>query len=249
MDQIGRTLEPKSVLEGQFARLDQDWQQAICQVYTLHSQLIQRLVGSLVTAGLLVKDGVLPSRNAQQRKDTLEDTIGNWVQEFLYHLNGYRIAARHSLEDLKHIFEDHKVIKLYVEQASQILENYPQRLQLPSSNKEFVEEQNSLLLMLAKAHKPLEEFGSRKSMLNLDPQPYSRTRGMQKTEICQLYKTHYGYLSPRVKNPMFFGETQMEEMKKKVLRLEGELATQTLTVTSLRREYQIIEQRLTQARG
>ena len=235
-------------LHQSFASLNDTWKQSLSEIFLMHSQLSTELMASLISAGKLFQEGVLPSRNQQQRKDTLEDTVWNWVQEFVYHLNGFRICVRNSLEDLKHIFEDHKVIKLYLEQSSSVFEKFSEKMELPSNLNEFLQEESQIAATIGTYMKTCR-LQQRRSVLNLDPQPHSRNRGMQKLEICQLYKTYYGYISPRVKNPLFFGETQLEEMKKKVLKLEGEISSQTLTITSLRREYQVVEHRLTQTKN
>lgn len=120
------------------------------------------------------------------------DSLTNWLQEQYLLVASQGQSMADVISDLVYVMEDAKVGRQYIEQVQQGLGFLPPQ-------------------HLADEYRRKAKGGNGE-LLNLDGEPYER-RKMQNKEISKLYKTGYGYLKGRIKDPHF----RIEENERSLL--------------------------------
>jgi chromosome segregation ATPase len=209
MLQAGGRREPEQPRRGEIFSLSKKSQERIKDISALNNGLSEILI-NYITSAMRIYEGEVAGRFYKEKPSAeLVDIVDNWVEEFVYAQNEYRMRLKGIFNDLYYIFESFGVIKIVLEEVATELSTFPK------SYSELVKEVS-------------EKFSSNISAskyLNMKPEPDSVPSRLQSIDIPLMYKANYGYKLPLHKNPHYHpgnsGPEDPPTLKKRIILLES----------------------------
>jgi hypothetical protein len=224
-------------------------QESINQLVALNAETTM-LVGSHLAKALeLYELQVVKKFFRNQPSEDLSDMVQNWLQEFVYAHNDYRIKLRTIFDDLHCIFYDMNVVKVIVDHTAAALDTFPKTYPSLVARGQFHDLEEILRNIPEQRDQLTPTLQNFRSGLNLNPQPDNRDRKLPREDITRIYQTRYGYSQPKVKNLSFLSEDSTQDLLKRVSILEGELQAKDRSIQVLEKENLNYLKRLQQSKA
>ena len=211
------------------SRLSHDYRDMILQIVCQNQHVVKEFTHHIVHTSRIYDSAILTNNNRTHSSPHLDDTVRNWYQEFVYAINDYRIKLKTILEDFRFILEDLKATRIVQEEVSRKTSTFAGRME-----KIDLKETMDCVVKMMDGMKRID--CNDHCDLNIDPHPYNRMRCLQKKDICNVYRTDYGYIKPRVKNPSFFHDSDTDAAKKMILSLRCELEEKDKEISEYKNE-------------